>query len=273
MSDTGAYDKFIYTDGDELWDRIHQAHRRFAGLLSVTPSKHLVPHSDWTAGEIAGHLLTVLRRYTRRDLSSTEGLSPDFESLADLNDAELDGLGPTSVGDILDQVWQELADLEEILPRTGDLNQTFPFHGGLEVDMAGWLGNLIGEFAVHGRDVARSRGKPWKIGSRNAALALNFGVQVLPGLVSADYSGDLKVEIRTPESNAWILDLVDGELTSRAADRHETADVRIFARAEPLMLNRYGRIGIPQMTILGSTLVGGRRPWRLARVATSFSVV
>lgn len=270
MSAAGVYDEFVYTDGDELWDRVHQAHRRFAALLSVTPGRHPIPGSAWTAGEVAGHLLTVLRRYSRRDLSSPLGLSPSFEELGDLNDAELDGLGPTSVGDILDQIWKELADIELLLPRDSDLHQLYPFHGEQQLDAAGWLGNLIGEFLVHGRDVARSRGKPWQIGSRNAALILNFGVQVAPGTVSPDYPGDLKLEIRTPQSNSWIFDLQEGELTSRRAERGEAVDVRVLSRTEPLLLNRYGRIGIPTMTVRGATVIGGRRPWRLARLPSSF---
>ncbi|RZI79470.1 MAG: hypothetical protein EOO67_20430, partial [Microbacterium sp.] len=159
MSTTGAgsttYDKFVFTDGDELWDRLHQAHRRFAALLSITPSKHPVPGSDWTAGEVATHLLTVVRRYTQRDLTDPSGTSADVAEIAALNKAELADYAGISVREVIDLLWQELADLEKKLPRTADLHQTYPFHSGQEVDVAGWLGNLIGEFLVHGRDVAR----------------------------------------------------------------------------------------------------------------------
>lgn len=272
MATTGEtiYDEFVFTTGDELWDRIHQAHRRFAALLSVTPSQTTIRGSDWTAGEVAGHLLTVLRRYTARDLTSAEGLSPDAAGVADINAVTLDELDLISVADILDCLWQELADLERIIPRTADLHQRYPFHSGQQVDVAGWLGNLIGEFLVHGHDVARARRKSWKIGSRNAALALNVVVQAAPGYVSADAPGDLKLEIRTPETNPWVIDLADGELTSRRATRREGADVRVFARAEPLLLNLYGRIGIPQAALHGTTVIGGRRPWRVTRLGSSF---
>ena len=270
--DVTTYDQFVFTDGDELWDRLHQAHRRFAALLSKTPAKHPVPGSDWNAGQIATHLLTVVRRYTRRDMSSSAGLGPDAEAVSELNRAEMAAFADLSVAETLDLLWQELADLEAQLPRTTDLHQRFPFHAGQDVDVAGWLGNLIGEFLVHGRDVARSRGKTWLIGSRNAALALNLGVQAVPGFVSPDAPGDLKLEIRTPETNSWVLDLVDGELDSRPAEHREWADVKVFTRTEPLLLNQYGRIGIPRMVTLGAVLVGGRRPWRLGRLPASFEV-
>lgn len=271
MATTGAttYDEFVFTTGDELWDRIHQAHRRFAALLSVTPHRTQVPGSDWTAGEVAGHVLTVLRRYTRRDLRSAAGLSTAGYSLRDQNAVELEELGSLPVAEILDQVWQELADIEQKLPRGTDLGERFPFHGGQDVDAAALLGNLIGEFLVHGRDVARSRGKQWKIGSRNAALALSLGLQAAPGHV-IDGADDLKVEIRTPETNPWILDLVDGEATSRRAVRGERVDVRVFARAQPLLLATYGRIGLLQATALGTVVTGGRRPWRVTRLLGSF---
>jgi len=272
MATTGAttYDELVFTTGDELWDRIHQAHRRFAALLSVTPHKTQIRGSDWTAGEVAGHLLTVLRRYTQRDLTSSEGLSPDGSGLRDQNAVELEELGAYSVAEILDQVWQELADVEKKLPRTMDLHQKFPFHGGQEIDAAGALGSLIGEFLVHGRDVARARGKQWKIGSRNAALALTVGMQVCPGYVSEDAPGNLKVEIRTPETNPWIIDVVDGQATSRLAVRGEAVDVRLYGRAQPLLLNLYGRIGLAQATALGTVITGGRRPWRVSRLPSTF---
>ena len=83
MSTTGAaYDEFVFTTGDELWDRVHQAHRRFAALLSVTPCKTEVPGSEWNAGQVAAHVLTVLRRYTQRDIRSPEGLSPSADAVA-----------------------------------------------------------------------------------------------------------------------------------------------------------------------------------------------
>lgn len=271
MPGTGdVYDEFVFTDGNELWDRLHQAHRRFAALASITPAKHPIPGSDWTAGQVATHLLTAVRRYTQRDMTSAVGLAEDVGEITALNDAEMAAYTGIGVAEVLDLLWQELADLEKQIPRTTDLHQSYPFHGGQPIDVAGWLGNLIGEFLVHGRDVARSRGKTWLIGSRNAALAMNLGVQALPGFVSPDARGDLKLEIRTPQSSPWVFDLADGVLTSRRADRREPVDVKVFARTEPLLLNMYGRIGMPTMTAHGAIVIGGRRPWRITRLASSF---
>jgi hypothetical protein len=269
---TGAYDEFVYTTGDELWDRVHQAHRRFAALLSVTPGKTEIKDSDWNAAEVAGHLLTVVRRFSNRDLQSRDGLCENGAEVTRLNGDEIAELGQYSVAEALDRTWQELADLEHKLPRSTDLHQRFSYHGGQEVDVVGALGLLIGEFLLHGRDVARARGKQWRIGSRNAAMAIAGGLQLAPGFVSPDAPGDLKLEVRTPESNPWVIDLVDGTLTSRKAGRGEGPDVRIYARTEPLLLNLYGRFGIAQATLHGTTVIGGRRPWRLARLPRTFFV-
>jgi hypothetical protein len=268
----GAYDEFVYTTGDELWDRIHQAHRRFAALLSVTPGRTPVKDSTWEAAQVAGHVLTVLQRYTQRDITSRDGLSEDAGAVAQQNEDELAALGQYSVAEVLDRIWQELADIEKLLPRDTDLHQVFPFHGGQQFDVVGALSNLIGEFLVHGRDVALARGKQWKIGSRNAALILSTGLQVVPAYVSPDAPGDLTLLIRTPESNPWVLELVDGRLTSRKAGRGERPDVSLYARTEPLVLNLYGRFGLARTTLHGVALVGGRRPWRLARLPRTFLV-
>lgn len=271
MATTGAaYDEFVFTTGDELWDRVHQAHRRFAALLSVTPGKTELKDSDWNAAQVAGHVLTVLQRYTQRDLTSREGLSEDAAAVGQQNEDELAALGQVSVAEILDRIWQQLADIEKLLPRDADLHQRFPFHGGAEIDVVGALSNLVGEFLMHGRDVALARGKQWRIGSRNAAFILATGMQVVPAYVSPDAPGDLKVLIRTPETNAWILDLVDGELTTRKAGHRERPDISLYARTEPLALNLYGRFGLARTTVHGAALIGGRRPWRLARLPQTF---
>jgi hypothetical protein len=262
---TGAYDEFVYTTGDELWDRLHQAHRRFAALLSVTPGKTPIRDSEWNAAQVAGHLLNVVQRYTQRDLSSREGLSDEGSEVSRQNEDELAALGQYSVAEVLDRIWQELADIETRLPRTIDLHQRFPFHGGQEIDVVGALGNLIAEFLVHGRDVAQARGKHWKIGSRNAAISLTAGLQVAGGYVQ-DGAEDLKLEIRTPESNSWILEVKDGSAVSRKAVRREPVDVRVYGRTEPLLLNLYGRFGMARATLHGMTVIGGRRPWRVTRL-------
>ncbi|RNL78843.1 hypothetical protein [Nocardioides marmorisolisilvae] len=271
-STTGVYDELVFTTGDELWDRVHQAHRRFAALLSVTPGKTELKGSYWNAAQVAGHVLNVLNRYTDRDITSREGLSAEGSGVTQQNDAELEALGQYSVAEVLDRTWQALADIEKKLPRDMDLHQRFPFHGGQEFDGAAALSNLVGEFLIHGRDVALARGKQWKIGSRNAAMVLATGFQVAPGYVRADAPGDLKLEIRTPETNAWVLDLVDGELTSRKAGRREGADVIVYGRTEALLLNLYGRFGLGRATLHGITVVGGRRPWRIARLPRTFLV-
>ncbi|HET6151781.1 MAG TPA: hypothetical protein VFE15_02435 [Marmoricola sp.] len=272
MSATGdsTYDEFVFTTGDELWDRLHQAHRRFSALLSVTPAATRLAGSEWTAGQVAAHLLTVLRRYTSGAVASGVGLSPDGAGVADLNSAELEELREMTVAEVLDQVWQELAELESQFPRSLDLHRPFPFHAGQQMDGAAALGNLISEFLLHGRDVALARRKIWKIGSRNAALSLNIGMQAAPGYVVPG-APDLKVEIRTPETNPWVLDLVGGRLTSRLAMKHEPVDVRVFGRTEPLLLNLYGRMPITTATLHGITVIGGRRPWRLTRLPSAFS--
>lgn len=271
-STTGAYDEFVYTTGDELWDRVHQAHRRFAALLSVTPGKTEIKDSEWNVAEVAGHLLTVVRRFSKRDLHTRDGLCERGAEVTLLNDEEIAELGHYSVAEVLDRTWQELDDLEKKLPRNADLHQRFSYHGGQQVDTVGALGLVIGEFLLHGRDVARARGKQWKIGSRNAAMAIAGSLQLAPAFVAPDAPGDLKLVVRTPESNPWVLDLVDGELTSRRAGRGEAADVLVYARTEPLLLNLYGRFGIARATLHGTTIIGGRRPWRLVRLPRTFFV-
>ena len=157
------------------------------------------------------------------------------------------------------------------MPRDLDLHQKIPFHGGQELDGAGALGNLIGEFLVHGRDVAPARGKHWKIGSRNAALAIDAGTAGRARLRSPGRTG--RPQAGDPHPGDERL---GARPRRRRADQPQggsgakPADVRIYARAEPLLLNLYGRFGLARATLHGTAVIGGRRPWRVRPTAATF---
>lgn len=265
-----TYDGFVRTDGDQLWDRIRAAHARFAEVAGSVPPDLRADGSDWTAQQVTAHVLTVLRRYTERDFSNPTGLSDDAGEVARQNAVELAPWAAVPVVVLLDDISATLDRLEAVFPRSSDLHQVFPFHGGQQLDGAAALGNLIGEFLLHGRDIARAARVRWPVDGHDAALVLNLGMQVSPGFVAPDGPGDLKVEVRTPHSRPWILDLADGELESRPRVKGEPVDVRMYGRSQAILLNLYGRIGIVGATFRGTTVIGGRRPWRLARLPKAF---
>ena len=158
-------------------------------------------------------------------------------------------------------------DVPVMLPPTLDLHVRYPFHGGVFIDAAGGLSNLVGEFLIHGYDIARAAGRPWAIEARDALLIMNGVLQISPAYAEPGATGPLKICLRSRGAADWVLDFNGGRLDSRAAAPGEAADVVMRAPAETLLLVFYSRIGTLASLRGGMLVTGGRRPWRIATLA------
>ncbi|HVU60374.1 MAG TPA: maleylpyruvate isomerase family mycothiol-dependent enzyme [Mycobacteriales bacterium] len=262
-----AYQRFITTDGLELWDRIDHAQARLTELARAVGPQAVVAGSSWTARDLVGHILTVARRYTERDIRSTDGLGDTVREVDVLNDRELHELGSLDMTELLAQLDAQMDKVRGEFPaHEVDLRERFPFHGGTTIDAAGGLSNLVGEFLIHGRDLARGLGRPWTIDSRDALLIMNGALQVTPGYAEPTATGTLRVLVRTAGAVDWMLAFAGGRLDSRPATRDEPVDVVLTGPAETLLLMFYSRIGTVE-SLRGGLRVGGPRPWRVARLS------
>lgn len=127
---------------------------RFIELVdSLSPADAVlsVPGMDWTARDVAAHVLSVLRRYTTDTRRAATVADLGAQNAQDV--AEID-LG---TGQIADEAREQLALIGAVAPRI-DPAQRFPFHAGTEVTASAAWANLIGEFLVHGDDIARATG-------------------------------------------------------------------------------------------------------------------
>ena len=66
---------YIITDRDELIGRATDAFDRFAAVAAEVHPQTRARGSDWTAQQVVAHVLSVMHRYTDRDLNSWDGLS------------------------------------------------------------------------------------------------------------------------------------------------------------------------------------------------------
>lgn len=262
-----GYQGLVATNGSELWRRIDVAHDRFTKLAQAAGPQARVAGSPWTARDLVGHVLTVARRYTERDIRSRAGLGETVREVDVLNDRELRALGDTDMAQLLAELDVQMKAVREALPADEvDLWEAFPFHGGTSIDAAGGLSNLVGEFLVHGRDLAVGLGRPWRIDARDALLVLNGALQIVPGYAEPTAKGKLRVLLRTPGAVDWMLAFDGGKLDSRPAAAGERTDVVLTAPAETLLLILYARLGTAG-SLRGGLRVRGPRPWRIARLA------
>lgn len=262
------YERLVATDAHELWSRIDEAESRFRELVRGVEETLPVRGSTWTVRDVTGHLVTVLRRYINRVVAETGGLAATPRGVDQLNADELAALSGTR-DELLADLAMEMKTVRELFgPDRVDLHATVPFHAGATVDIAAALANLIGEFLIHGWDVARSAGRSWSIGELDARLVLNGVLQIAPSYVKRDGTGSLAVRLDLPDAHPWLLSIARGAAVSRRWQPDDQVDAVLRAPAATMLLAMYSRIGIGTATRRGLRIAGGRRPWR-ARLLTS----
>ncbi len=110
---------------------------------------------EWTVGEVAAHVLTVVRRYRPEPRRAST-----VPALRGLNHAEVADVGdasPAAIAEMIDADLDAMAAIAPLVP----LDMERPFHLGLTVTIsAGWA-NLVSECFVHGADIAGAVGRRW----------------------------------------------------------------------------------------------------------------
>jgi len=146
------------TSHEELTHRARVAYARTRTLLEATDPALRLTGGGWTCGEVAAHLLTVMCRYTHRDLTQPSGLSAHVSDLAGQSSAEVAAVRGLSHEEVLQRLDSEFDDYISRTPLP--LGQRFPFHGGVSMDGAGAASNWIGELLVHGSTWPAPPGRP-----------------------------------------------------------------------------------------------------------------
>lgn len=212
---------------------LHDASSRFIDMVAtITPAQasQPVPWMDWSVGETIAHVLTVIRRgYAdpRRSASAAE--------TAALNQICLDETlerDPAVLADLLRSDVHTALDL--VYPKIPD-DREFPFHGGVTTTMTPALHVVLGEFIIHGYDVARALGLPWPISEAEAMLLVPgelLGAWLRPGVRDEHY------ELRLGDEAPISFAIRDGRLVVGPGGGGDV----IVADPVQMVLTFYGRI-------------------------------
>lgn len=155
-----------------------------------------------------------------------------------------------------------LARLEEM---TGE--EPVPWLGGITVPVSAVTSHLLFEIVLHGFDVARGAGLPWRIEPRHAIFCLeDFLFRVLAELdpaafVDRERAAGLRAafEIRLRGGGRTTLAFDDGRLTVERAGARR-ADCVVSADPSAFLLVGMGRIGAAKPALTGKIVAWGRRP-------------
>jgi uncharacterized protein (TIGR03083 family) len=155
--------------------------RRLVGLLAAVPDPQAPTHRlAWTLGETSLHIAGGPARY-----ADFAGGRARPEPAIDLSPVNLQRMAadPERAPSVLAR--RLAANTRRYLAETAELPATHPvpFFGGLTIELAAQSAILLGEFVVHGLDVARSIGRPWPIEAAHARLIVAAVTAVLPRYV------------------------------------------------------------------------------------------
>lgn len=258
----------ITTTASELAERTDLAYEQFVALLADTTAT-LAVDGSWSAVEVAGHLLNVVNRYVE---FAPGRLADDPRGVDVINEHELATLAGRAMADVLDDLADEMGRFRATWgPHTGlPLDLDFPFHGGGTIDLQAGLTNLMGEYLVHGLDVARAARVDWPIDDRDGALLIAFGAKILPAYVRATNTERLHLRLDLEGLDPWVLDVDGADATSRTPEPDDDPDVCLRGPATPMALLLYGRLDLDGALAHGLEVCGGTRPERAALLPDLF---
>lgn len=240
-----------------------EAADRFTDLvLSAPEPERRVPATpDWSVTDVFGHVAMEPGRY--RALALGEGAWPSrVADLPAFNAEQVRTLPTRDLGELATILRRDVDGLLETIDGFGEEQPMMFFDGDQQVRADRALGTLLGEFVVHGHDIATLLGRPWPIEPELVPLIMAGLHQVLPGWVNpARAAGHTGVyELRLRGLTRYVYRFDNGRVTVDPP-APERIDVSISADPVTALLLNYGRTSQWRATLTGKITAWGRRPW------------
>ncbi|MFI1193154.1 maleylpyruvate isomerase family mycothiol-dependent enzyme [Micromonospora sp. NPDC020750] len=259
-------------------EALEQATARFVRLVETVDRPDTMVTAHWSVADTVVHLVSVAWWYaTKLDPDHPPlpipGLSAQLptvtvDTIADVNDLILRHLTDRSPQPLLDRFQ---ADVDKILRITADRrpDELLSWFGDARAPLAGLFGHLVNELLVHGWDIARATGRPWKMPGSEAVLFFEvFLVNVLRAGYGHLLDNDepprerpITVEFRSAYCADITLVLHRGVVTVAAPGTPPDVRVRFDPAALNLML--FGRVSRVRTVLAGKLALRGPRPWLL----------
>ena len=232
------------TDRAAVMNALHAASDRFITMvesLDQSDAGRPVPNLDWNVAETVAHVLTIVRRgFADRRRSETAAAT------ADLNQLVLDETLERDLATLTQLLRQDVHTvLDVVYPKIPE-DRVFPFHAGVTTTMTPALRIVLGEFLVHGHDVARAVDRPWEITGDEALLLA--GNELLGAWVRPDAPTE-RYELRLGAYPPVRFELAPGRLSPT----DEEPDVVIESDPVDFVLSFYGRTPITDEGMLRLT--------------------
>lgn len=250
-------------DAAKVCEAIEELTPRVADLVEqvTAPSANVVGTPDWPLAELAAHVASVPSAYADwndRGVGRWASSPDDMERASIEARSHLHGASMVECGAALRHGGELLVQLI----RGHEPTDRIPFHCGTTVTAAELGGAAIGELLIHGRDLARTLGRPWSVTADHAVLVLAGYLSALPEFVAPLASGHTATyEIRLRDTRGFMRwRFEDGALDTRWSAPTPN-DTVLVADPATLLLVFMGRVSQWSAIARGRILSFGRRPW------------
>jgi uncharacterized damage-inducible protein DinB len=268
MNDTAV--ALVDTDRNELRDRIGEARQRFYQLARTADPNARRRGLDWTVHQVIAHVLCVAHRYQ----AVIEGR--DFRRA--VHPRDMDQINHEEMLAAMAPIPELLEELEALEPMMDayfdDLTDDYAVElhcramGSGIIVQINWLFDLI----LHGEDIARAVGVPWKIRERDMLLLLREGLELGPAYVKPGISPatDICVALEIPDARPYVFHVHDGFAEARERRPSDRPDAVLKAPASTMVRLFLQRVGVLGAVRDGLRIVGGRRPWKAMKFQSCF---
>ena len=243
---------------------IERAAERVVRLAATAPHADVaVPDSEWTVRDVLVHLALGTEAY----VTYVNGATAAFVDVSDVAGGSLARSSAAKLAadperDLLALRARVSAAIASLLEATAGRHSNDPvIWNGLPLELGSMLAMGLGEYLLHGLDVARALSQPWTIEPDDARLVLAAAMPLLPLLVNPATTAGVRVayDLRIRGGERFTVRIDDGSLAVGGADGH--VDCHVSAEPAALLLVAYGRRSQWPAVLTGRLTAWGRRPW------------
>jgi uncharacterized protein (TIGR03083 family) len=227
-----------------------------------------VPGLDWTVAETAAHLVHEFDDYAayaqgRKQVAEGDPRSSPSRRNAVANAAQLRDDPDRDLSSLAERLGAAVEGFLALPPR----DERVLVSNGVAMTWSTMTSALLGELLVHGRDVARTSGQPWRIERGDALLVIAGVMAMVPDYLDRERAAGVTAsfELRLRGGPRYLISVADQKAVVTDGGR---ADCWISADPEAFLLVGFGRVGQWGQIARGKMAAGGRKPWLATRFGT-----
>ncbi len=225
-----------------------------------------VPRLTWDARALVGHLIATTEAYAGivagKGSPYTSLVPADIHRISD----ELSSAAMRHIGDPAAALAEGVAKLAAATI-AADPAGTVSWHADTPVPPTQPAAGIVGEYLVHGLDLARAFGERWAIDAGHVDLVVQGIGPMLPHFLSdkgARFTGNFQLKLRGFGTYTFVF--ADGALRV-GSDWDGPVHCRISADPATYVIAAYGRMGPIRPALTGRMVVYGHKPWLGPRFA------